>query len=56
MSAARPEKGRETQNRLAQEYQCRYADSLQDGLFESVDSAHFIQAEQPELRRGRQLL
>ncbi|HEX4400833.1 MAG TPA: hypothetical protein VHZ98_05875, partial [Galbitalea sp.] len=47
--AGRPEKGRERQNALAREYQRRYADSLPNGRYESVDSAHLIQAEQPEL-------
>lgn len=42
----------------AQEHDRRYADSLPNGHFESVDSAHLMQAEQPQLiaSRIRQLL
>jgi pimeloyl-ACP methyl ester carboxylesterase len=42
----------------AQEHDRRYADSLPNGHFESVDSAHLMQAEQPRLiaSRIRQLL
>lgn len=49
LSAGRPEKGRERQNTLAKEHQRRYADSLPNGQYEIVDSAHFIPAEQPQL-------
>jgi pimeloyl-ACP methyl ester carboxylesterase len=58
LSAGRPEKGREVQNALAVEHQRRYADNLPDGRSEVVDSAHLIQAEQPQLlaARIRQLL
>ncbi|WP_143265224.1 alpha/beta fold hydrolase, partial [Amycolatopsis lexingtonensis] len=58
LSATRAAKGRERQNAAIREHQRRYADSLPDGRFEEVDSAHFIQAEQPELvgSRIRELL
>jgi pimeloyl-ACP methyl ester carboxylesterase len=58
LSAARAAKGREPQNASMNEHQRRYADSLPDGRHELVDSAHFIQAEQPRLvaTRIRQLL
>jgi pimeloyl-ACP methyl ester carboxylesterase len=58
LSAARAAKGRERQNAATREHQRRYADSLPDGRYESVDSAHFIQAEQPQLvvTRIQQLL
>ena len=51
-------KGRERQHSANREHQHRYADSLPDGRYESVDSAHLIQAEQPQLvaTRIRQLL
>ena len=42
-------KGRERQNAAIREHQRRYAESLPDGRFVSVDSGHFIQAERPEL-------
>jgi pimeloyl-ACP methyl ester carboxylesterase len=58
LSAARAAKGRERQNASMNEHQRRYANSLPDGHHEQVDSAHIIQAEQPELivTRIRQLL
>ncbi len=58
LSAARAAKGRERQNASLNEHQRRYADSLPDGRHEQVDSAHFIQAEQPQLiaTRIKQLL
>lgn len=58
LSAARAAKGRERQNAATREHQRRYADSLPDGRYEGVDSAHFIQAEQPQLivTRIQQLL
>jgi len=58
LSSARVAKGRERQNVAIREHQRRYAESLPDGRYESVDSAHFIQAEQPQLvdTRIRQLL
>lgn len=58
LSAARAARGRERQNAATREHQRRYADSLPDGRHEEVDSAHFIQAEQPELvvTRIQQLL
>lgn len=58
LSAARAAKGREPQNASMNEHQRRYADSLPDGRHERVDSAHLIQAEQPQLvaTRIRQLL
>lgn len=37
------------------EHQRRYAESLSDGQFEKVDSAHLIQAEQPQLVADRTL-
>lgn len=49
LSAARAVKGRERQNASICEHQRRYADSLLNGQHESVDSAHFIQAEKPQL-------
>lgn len=58
MSATRPAKGRERQNASMNEHQRRYADSLPHGRYEPVDSAHLIQAEQPQLvvTRIQQLL
>ena len=58
LSAGRPEKGRAHQNALAQAHDRRFADSLPDGRYENVDSAHLIQAEQPQLiaTKIRQLL
>ena len=58
LSATQPEKGRARQNALAQEHDRRYAQTLPDGCYESVDSAHLVQAEQPELiaTKIRQLL
>lgn len=49
LSATRPEKGRARENALAQEHDRRYAQTLPDGRYEGVDSAHLVQAEQPEL-------
>ncbi|MGH3251875.1 MAG: alpha/beta fold hydrolase [Trebonia sp.] len=58
LSAARAAKGRERQNAATREHQRRYAGTLPDGRYERVDSAHFIQAEQPQLviTRIQQLL
>jgi pimeloyl-ACP methyl ester carboxylesterase len=58
LSATRAAKGRERQNAATREHQHRYADSLPDARYEGVDSAHFIQAEQPQLvvTRIQQLL
>jgi pimeloyl-ACP methyl ester carboxylesterase len=58
LSVARAAKGRERQHAANREHQHRYADSLPDGRYELVDSAHLIQAEQPQLLaiRIRQLL
>jgi pimeloyl-ACP methyl ester carboxylesterase len=58
LAATRPEKGRERQNALAQEHDRRYAESLPDGRYESVESGHLVQAEQPQLvaTKIRQLL
>lgn len=58
LSAARAAKGRERQNGAIREHQRRYADSVANGCYEAVDSAHFIQAEQPQLvvTRIQQLL
>jgi pimeloyl-ACP methyl ester carboxylesterase len=58
LSASRPRKGRERQHAGIREHQRSYAESLPDGRFDSADSAHFIQAEQPQFvaDRVRQLL
>jgi pimeloyl-ACP methyl ester carboxylesterase len=58
LSAAHAAKGRERQHAAIREHQGRYADSLPDGRYEVVDSAHLIQAEQPQLvvTRIQQLL
>ncbi|MEU8147146.1 alpha/beta hydrolase [Nonomuraea sp. NPDC048901] len=53
LSAARAAKGRERQNAAIREHQRRYAETLPDGRYEVVDSAHFIQAEQPHLVADR---
>ncbi|MEV6150181.1 alpha/beta hydrolase [Nonomuraea sp. NPDC052129] len=53
LSAARAAKGRERQNAAIREHQRLYADTLPDGGHEVVDSAHFIQAEQPHLVADR---
>ncbi|MFI7145337.1 alpha/beta fold hydrolase [Nonomuraea sp. NPDC050022] len=53
LSAARAAKGRERQNAAIREHQRRYAETLPDGRHEVVDSAHFIQAEQPHLVADR---
>ena len=53
LSVARAAKGRERQNASVSEHQRRYADSLPDGRYEVVDSAHLIQAEQPQLLATR---
>jgi pimeloyl-ACP methyl ester carboxylesterase len=49
MSAGRAAKGRERQHASVCEHQRRYAESLPSGRYEIVDSAHLIQAEQPQL-------
>jgi pimeloyl-ACP methyl ester carboxylesterase len=49
LSAARPTKGRERQHAGLREHQRRFAAGLPDGRLEEADSAHFIQAEQPQL-------
>ncbi len=49
LSAARAATGRERQNASMNEHQRHYADTLPDGRHEQVASAHFIQAEQPQL-------
>ncbi|MEV0344880.1 alpha/beta hydrolase [Nonomuraea sp. NPDC050680] len=53
LSASRAAKGRERQNAAIREHQRRYAETLPDGRYEAVDSAHFIQAEQPHLVADR---
>jgi pimeloyl-ACP methyl ester carboxylesterase len=53
LSAARAAKGREHQNAATFEHQRRYAATLPNGHHESVDSAHLIQAEQPQLIAAR---
>jgi pimeloyl-ACP methyl ester carboxylesterase len=58
LSAARPPKRRQRQRAGIGEHQSRLAAGLPDGRFEEADSAHFIQAEQPQLiaDRTRRLL
>jgi pimeloyl-ACP methyl ester carboxylesterase len=58
LSVGRAEKGRERQHALIVEHQRRYADTLPDGRYEVADSAHLVQAEQPQLvaTRIQQLL
>ena len=58
LAAARPRKGREQQHAGIREHQRRLAAGLLDGRFEEADSAHLIQAEQPQLiaDRTRRLL
>jgi pimeloyl-ACP methyl ester carboxylesterase len=53
LSVARAAKGRERQHAANREHQRRYADSLPAGRYEIVDSAHLIQAEQPQLLATR---
>lgn len=53
LSVARADRGRERQLAANREHQRRYADSLPDGRYEVVDSAHLIQAEQPQLLAAR---
>jgi hypothetical protein len=53
LSVARSAKGRERQHASIREHQRRYADSLPDGRYEIVDSAHLLQAEQPQLLAAR---
>lgn len=53
LSVARADRGRERQLAANREHQRRYADSLPDGRYEAVDSAHLIQAEQPQLLATR---
>lgn len=53
LAAAHPRKGRERQHAGIREHQRRFADSLPDGRFEEVDSAHLIQAERPGLIADR---
>jgi pimeloyl-ACP methyl ester carboxylesterase len=49
LSVARAARGRERQEASMREHQRRYAGSLPDGRYEVADSAHLIQAEQPQL-------
>jgi pimeloyl-ACP methyl ester carboxylesterase len=53
LSVARDDRGRERQLAANREHQRRYASSLPDGRYEVVDSAHLIQAEQPQLLATR---
>ena len=53
MSVARADQGRERQLAANREHQRRYAGSLPDGRYEVVDSAHLIQAGQPQLLATR---
>lgn len=52
LSASRPLRRGEPRNLIA-EHQRRYVQTLPNGRFEEVDSAHFIQAEQPEIVADR---
>jgi pimeloyl-ACP methyl ester carboxylesterase len=58
LSASIAPKKRERQHAGIREHQRRYAESLPDGTYESVESGHFIQAEQPQrvAERALQLL
>jgi hypothetical protein len=58
LSANHTPKGKAETYAGIREHQRRYAESLPQGHFESVDSGHFIQAEQPQLPAAgiRQLL
>ena len=58
LSVARADRGRDRQHAANREHQRRYADNLPDGHYEIADSAHLIQAEQPQFLaiRIRQLL
>ena len=53
LSVARAAKGRERQHAFTREHQRRYAGTLPDGRYEVIDSAHLIQAEQPQLLATR---
>ncbi|WP_051166460.1 alpha/beta fold hydrolase [Amycolatopsis orientalis] len=53
LSAGRAAKGRERQNAAIREHQRRYAQTLPAGRHETVDSAHFVHAEQPRLVAAR---
>lgn len=53
LSVARAAKGRERQWASMSEHQRRYAGSLPGGRYEVVESAHLIQAEQPQLLATR---
>jgi pimeloyl-ACP methyl ester carboxylesterase len=53
LSVTRAAKGREGQHASICEHQRRYADSLPDGRYEVVESAHLVQAEQPQLLAAR---
>jgi pimeloyl-ACP methyl ester carboxylesterase len=53
LSVTRDSRGRERQLAANREHQRRYAQSLPGGRYEVVDSAHFIQAEQPQLLASR---
>jgi pimeloyl-ACP methyl ester carboxylesterase len=53
LSPAHADRGRERQHAANREHQRRYAGSLPVGRYEVVDSAHLIQAEQPQLLATR---
>ena len=53
LSVARADRGREHQLAANREHQRRYASSLPEGRYEVTDSAHLIQAEQPQLLAAR---
>ncbi|MER7672525.1 alpha/beta hydrolase [Kitasatospora sp. NPDC096128] len=53
LSADRPRRGGERGHPALQAHQRRWADTLPDGRYETVDSGHFIQAEQPALVADR---
>src|SRR5215467_1898276 len=55
LSAARAPKRRVRLYAAIREHQRRYAESLPDGRYDDVASAHFIQAEQPQLVAARTL-
>ncbi|MBP0454618.1 alpha/beta hydrolase [Kitasatospora sp. RG8] len=53
LSASRPQAGRSRHHADLAAHQRRWTESLPDGRFETVDSGHFIQAEQPKIVADR---
>ncbi|MFJ8623155.1 alpha/beta fold hydrolase [Kitasatospora sp. NPDC093550] len=53
LSASRPQKGRGRHHAALAEHRRRWAESLPNGRFETVDSGHLIQAEQPGIVADR---